>query len=139
MASHEVRINGFHKSALLSVAFAVDFLQFIFVFIPILGLFLSTILTVFARIVFWVWLRILGVGFADKSNRYFLNIAVLSVEILPFLNNVIPGWGVGTFFIIRQVEKEDAEKQKEMVAEMKVPMAANDNEVTLSRQKRRIG
>lgn len=137
MSEQDVRINGFHKYALLSVAFAVDFLQFIFVFIPVIGIFLSSILTVVMRIVFWVWLRILGVGFADKSNRYFVNVSMTIVEMLPLLNNIIPGWCIGTLVIIRQVEREDMEKQREVAENQVPPLAINDNETT-PRKRRRV-
>lgn len=100
------RINNFHKWGLLGTAISIDFLQTFLSLIPLIGPFLASVLAIFARVIFWVWFRILHVGFADKSNRFFTNISVTIIEILPLINS-LPSWSMGTWIIIRQVEKED--------------------------------
>lgn len=116
MSGERNRINNFHKWALLSVAFTVDFLQtfliFIFFFIPLIGGVLASAVGLIARIVFWLWFRALHVGFADKFHRYVTNVTVTIVEALPYVN-FIPGWTIGTYLLIRQVRKEDKKHNEE--------------------------
>ncbi|QSH39185.1 hypothetical protein JXR01_02665 [Candidatus Kaiserbacteria bacterium] len=103
------RINGFHTWALMGAAIFTDFLQGLLTFIPIVGPFLASFLTILARIIFWIWFRLLGVGFADKPNRFIVNMSITIAEMLPLIN-FIPSWAVGTWVIIQQVKKEDLKK-----------------------------
>lgn len=120
MTAHTQRINNFHKWSLLGIAFSIDFLQAFLTFIPLLGPFLASSLTIVARIIFWIWFRMLHVGFADKSNRFFVNISITIIEFLPLIN-FVPSWSIGTWMIIKQVEKEDKTNSTTLTA-------ANDNQ-----------
>ena len=125
MAQFRNRINGFHKWSLIVSAFFVDGLQLFFTFIPFVGPFLSSILAFVARIIYWVWFKMLRVGFADKSHRYIANFTMTLAEILPLVN-ALPMWGIGTWIIVRQVRKEDDEYNIKIEKELGL-RAANDN------------
>lgn len=116
------RINGFHTWALMGVAVFTDFLQALFTFIPLVGPLFATVFGIIARIVFWVWFRLLGVGFADKSNRFIVNVSITTIEFVPMVN-FIPSWSIGTMMIIKQVRKEDEANSNTLEAD-------NDNEKT---------
>ena len=96
------RINGFHAWGLLVAATLADTSQFILGFIPFGGALAGAL----ARLTFWVWFKVLGVGFADKSDRFVVNILMTVTELTPLLN-LLPTWTLGTILIIRQVRKED--------------------------------
>tara|TARA_B100000745_G_scaffold241106_1_gene163551 strand:- start:394 stop:819 length:426 start_codon:yes stop_codon:yes gene_type:complete len=111
MPEKRQRINTFHTWALISVAFTIDGVQFFISLIPFVGVLIASGIAFFVRIVFWVWFKVLGVGFADTSSRYFVNFTLTFMEIIPFVN-MLPAWGIGTVAIIRQVKKEDARYNK---------------------------
>lgn len=110
------RINGFHTWALILSAAFVDIMQFFLTFIPIVGPFIAASFALVARIIFWIWFKLLRVGFADKSNRYVVNVLMTLGEIMPIIN-ALPGWLIGTVVIIQQVKKEDAEYNKKQEEE----------------------
>jgi len=117
------RINNFHKFALLLLAVSMDFMQFFFTFIPVIGPMFAVIFSIIARIVFWVWFKVLHVGFADKANRFMVNIAMSTIEFLPLID-AIPAWTFGTWLLIRQVRKEDKKYNEKIQQKFK---ASNDN------------
>jgi len=125
MSDFKNRINGFHKWALLLCAASMDFLQIFLTFIPFVGPFLASAFGILGRLVFWVWFRVLGVGFADKTNRLVINISMTVVEFLPLLN-ALPAWTIGTLAIIAQVKAEDALHNLQVEKDMEVK-ATNDN------------
>lgn len=106
------RINNFHWWALLLLAIIVDFLQFFFVLVPFVGFVLASIFGILARIVFWIWFKVLRVGFADKMSRFAVNAAVTVAEVLPFIA-ALPAWTLGTLAIMSSVRKEDREAQQQ--------------------------
>lgn len=113
MSEGKNRINNFHKWALLTSAFSMDFLQLFLTLIPLIGPLLASMFGIIGRITFWVWFKILHVGFADKSNRFIVNITITVTEFLPLIN-ALPAWSIGTWVIIRQVRKEDEEYNKKL-------------------------
>lgn len=125
MSGPQHRINSFHKWALLISAVAMDFLQLFLTFIPFVGPFIASILGFLGRVTFWIWFKLLHVGFADRPNRFMINISITVLEFLPLLN-MLPGWTIGTFAIIRQVAKEDQKHNKKNEEDSEL-QAANDN------------
>jgi len=113
MEGERNRINEFHGWALIIVAAWVDFFQFFLTLIPVIGVTLAFFFSVLARLTFSVWFFILGVGFADKTNRFVVNIAVTIGEMIPFIG-ALPMWTIGTIAIIRQVRTEDAAHNEEL-------------------------
>lgn len=110
------RINGFHKYALLGSCAFMDALQIILSFIPFIGPFIASAVSLMGRASLWIWFKMLDVGFADKSNRYFVNISMTIAEVLPLVN-FFPWWTIGTWTIIRQVRHEDQEFNKKLEME----------------------
>lgn len=107
------RINGFHFWSLLGLAVITDVFQFLLTLVPFVGPFLASLFAVIARIIFWVWFKVLHVGFADKSNRYVVNVTMSLVEFVPLIN-FAPAWTIGTWFILKQVKEEDKEFNEEL-------------------------
>gem|GEM_PF-2499725 len=106
------RINGFHAWAITSTAAFVDAIQFFFTFIPIIGWFLSVAFAIITAIVFWVWLKVLNVGFMDTSLRFFSNFFKIFLEMIPILN-MFPIFTIMTVFIILKVRLEDKKYNEE--------------------------
>lgn len=108
MPDEKHRINGFHAFSLMVFALGADTAQLFLGWIPLGGVLIGAL----SRLIFWIWFKVLGVGFADTSTRYFLNIGMTFMEILPLIN-FAPTWSIGTVMIIRNVHSEDKKYNKE--------------------------
>ncbi|PCI28840.1 hypothetical protein COB52_03145 [Candidatus Kaiserbacteria bacterium] len=116
------RINGFHAWAIISVSVMVDVIQLIFTLL-IFTLLLSTVFAIITAIVFWVWFKVLDVGFMDTSSGFFKNYFKIVFEMIPILN-IFPIFTIMTVFIISKVRKEDKKYNEEQISNLN---AANDN------------
>ena len=120
MPDERQRINGFHTIFLMVFALGADTAQLSLGWIPFGGV----IVGASSRLNFWVWFKVLGVGYADTSDRYFLNSGMTFAEILPLIN-LAPMWSIGTAFIIRGVHSEDKKYNKEQQQKFATRRMAN--------------
>lgn len=100
------RISNIKWILMVAVAVVIDGLQFLLNFIPILGWFFVSLISVFAWLTFFVWFKFNGISFLE-GKRAILKFASLFgvsiIEIFPLLND-LPAWTAYTvlmFFIIR--------------------------------------
>ncbi len=93
-APHKSRINMVNAIFLILVALIIDGVQIFLDFI-IIGLVVNYIIDIYAWLIFFVWLKLLGISmFNAKGTRtmIFLGVA-LGIELIPFIN-ALPGWTV---------------------------------------------
>ena len=97
---------------LILVALGIDGLQ-AFLDLIIIGVVLNWIIDIFAWLLFFIWLKMLGISMADgkgTSALIFLGLA-FGFELLPILN-ALPGW---TAFAVGVVVNEFGSKVFEKV------------------------
>ncbi len=88
------KISALNAVLLILVALAIDGVQ-IFLDLIIIGVVLNWIIDVFALLLFYVWLKMLGISmYESKGFKTLLAlIGALGVELLPLIN-ALPGWTV---------------------------------------------
>jgi len=119
MSKKRNRISKTNGWVLLIVAMGGDILQFFIVWIPFIGGFFNSIISILLFITFWVWYRFLGLSMFRNHGRFVAKTGATLVEMLPFVN-AIPSWTIITMYTIRSVRNEDEKHNVEL-------KAANDN------------
>ena len=111
-AASKAKIGALTGLLLILVALGIDGLQ-AFLDLIIIGVVLNWIIDIFAWLLFFIWLKMLGISMADgKGTRalIFLGLA-FGFELLPILN-ALPGW---TAFAVGVVVNEFGSKVFEKV------------------------
>ncbi len=109
----KMRIGFVATLLLLVVAFILDALQFLLLFIPGLNVVFEFLITVIALAVFGIWFLILGVNYFSGDRTGAKVISMLSssvVELVPLLD-ALPGITLGVWGIISATKKEDSAKK----------------------------
>lgn len=102
--------NRAHTSTfilMLSVAIIFDIVQGGLVAIPFVGWILSSLISIFAWLTFYVWTSIKGWGLSDTVKQAIVTWAIPFVEIIPILN-VLPAWTLKVVLSYSFLKAEDA-------------------------------
>lgn len=110
-SSVEYRINGFHAGSLIAIAGLVDFLQFIFGLIPVLGIVIVSLLSVLVASIFSFWLSYLKVEVWGSFSKFGVQLGTFIAEIIPIVG-VLPVWTMGIGALLLLVRLEDQKKYK---------------------------
>jgi hypothetical protein len=116
-AQKNKRISGGTKIIMLVFAFFLDLIELILAAL-IAGIFINRLITIFEYFIYWFWFKIKGVSFSSnaKMGRRFGGTAIL--EMIPVVG-ALPGFTLGVYMTIKEVEKEDKENyQKTKAAEI---------------------
>src|SRR3989344_1028705 len=92
---------------MLSVAIFFDVLQAILLLIPFLGWILSSLISIFAWLTFYVWTSIKGWGLSDTLKQIVVNWVLPLMEIVPILNT-LPTWTLKVVLSYSFLKAEDA-------------------------------
>lgn len=113
MPAKRHRINGFHMTTLIGVAFLLETLQLLVSFVPFAGGLVASLISLLAFLIFWVWFHILGVGFFDTTLRLVTRMIMMFTEIIPYVN-ILPILTIGTILVIWEVHQEDKKYNQKM-------------------------
>ena len=102
------RISKIMGAMLIITAFCVDAFEMLLEWLGIGMLGLSTLLSICATVVFWIWLKILGVSFV-ASPKKFATMGITSfLEIIPGLDALFGFvWTVGIIALVLITRSED--------------------------------
>jgi len=102
------RIKIWMGAALIITAISIDLFEMLLEWLGI-GIFgLSTLLSVCATIIFWVWFKILGVSFGASPKKFATMMATSILEIIPGLDS-LGGfiWTIGIIALVIITRSED--------------------------------
>lgn len=101
-----IKIGAMQGTAMIFVALAIDGVQFLINFIPLVGWIFVSILSIGVAFMFWSWFKLNGVSFL-RGKAALLRVATISIgafiEIFPVLNS-LPAW-TGTVIIMLVIVK----------------------------------
>lgn len=103
--THSSRISGVAGVLMVIIALLIDGLQ-AFLSLIVIGIVVNLIIDVFVWLVFYIWLKSLGISMSEAKGLrtlFFLGLA-FGFEFVPLLN-VLPGW---TAFAIGAILNERA-------------------------------
>ncbi len=103
------RISSSDGQLMVIVAIGLDFFQGMIGLIPIIGLILSPLLSIFIFLFLWVWLKMHGVGIVDSVERIAIMFGGFLVELIPLLN-ILPVWTLMIFITVLLVRHSDKRK-----------------------------
>lgn len=95
-------------AALVIVAFSIDCFEMLLEWLGI-GIFgLSSLLSVCASVLFWIWFKMLNVPFIASPKKFFTMASTSLLEIIPGLD-AVGGflWTAGTIILVIMVRLED--------------------------------
>ncbi len=112
---YKYRIDRTTFWVMLSVALFFDLIQLGLDFIPILGWIISSVVSVFAFLTFFVWFKIREVGFFTKFGIKKL-MTIVVIPLLELVFSFIPGLSVMVILTYSFVKIEDEADRKEIMS-----------------------
>lgn len=101
------RVKKSDVMLMVGVALLFDGIQALFLLIPLLGWILSSLLSIFAWLTFYLWSSIKGWGLSDSAKQFLVQWAIPFVEVIPVLN-ALPTWTLKVVLQISFLKAEDA-------------------------------
>ena len=129
------RISGMMAMFLVAAALIFDLAGAATNLIPIAGVLLSIVVTIFAATTFFLWFALLNVNYFKGRNaakRAVTMAATTLAEIIPFMN-ALPAFTLGIAVMIALTRREDARAARKKIAVSVVAshrgnaLALNDN------------
>lgn len=113
------RLGTAQAPLLLATALLVDTFQTMLGLV-IVGALFSPLITVLAWLSYFVWYKLLDIGFMDRGvQKLFIFFGAGLLEMIPYIN-IIPAWTTSVILMIFIVKHEDARYNKKK-AESPVP------------------
>lgn len=101
------RVGSSSKILMLGTAIFFDVLQGLFSLIPFLGWILGFLISIFAFLTFFVWMKIKGWGLSDNVKKIFVQWFLPIGELIPIVN-ILPIWTTRVILQLLFIEMEDA-------------------------------
>lgn len=100
------RIGNTQGVLMIGVAVVVDFVQGLLT-AGIVGLIVSTFISIFAWLMFFLWFKLNSIGMLDSGARLAITIwGGAFVEMIPVIN-VLPAWTISVAIMLFIVRSED--------------------------------
>lgn len=100
------RIGNTQGVLMIGVAVVVDFVQGLLT-AGIVGLIVSTFISIFAWLMFFLWFKLNSIGMLDSGARLAVTIwGVAFIEMIPVIN-VLPAWTISVAIMLFIVRSED--------------------------------
>jgi hypothetical protein len=112
---YKYRIDKITLWFMLSVALFFDLTQICLDIIPIVGWILSSLLSIFAFLTFYVWFKIRDIGFLTKFGVKKL-LVVIVIPLLELFISFIPGLVVMVLLTYSVVKLEDEADRKKIMS-----------------------
>ncbi len=100
------RLDPTSVTLMVSVAILYDICQVGLNFIPVVGWILSSLLGIFAWLTFYIWTSIKGWGLSDTVKKWFVQIGLRSLDVIP-VGNALPLSTVSVLLQISFLKAED--------------------------------
>lgn len=106
------RFGAFQKPLLLATAISLDLIQALLSLL-VVGVVLNGVVSLFAWLSYYLWYKVLDIGFLDVGVRKILTFMGGGLlEMIPIVNT-LPSWTISVILIIFIVAREDALYNKE--------------------------
>jgi len=102
------RIKIWVGAAMVVFAFCVDLVEMLLEWLGIGILGLSTIISVCASLVFWIWFKMCSVEFVGSPKKFNTSLSTSSLEMIPGLDSLFGFvWTAGIIALVVMVRAED--------------------------------
>lgn len=112
MEEKRERIKVWMAAALIIFAVCVDLAELVVTWLGlvVVGGILSSIISLVAGFIFWIWFLILGVPAFSNPKQFVVRLATFVGELIPFFDAIPVAsflWTIGTIITVMMIRSED--------------------------------